>query len=123
MSYSYFYSDGDAAVTAGANGNITYGGVIQRPDGHGGYNVSFNITGSLAYYHVHFARGGTRVEVVRYFSGAGGEGNNIMRRNGTAQTLSNLAHECGGFPNHQALLNNIKNACAGVPRTPSQELA
>lgn len=123
MSYSYYYSDSDAVVTAGANGSVNYGGVIQRPDAYGGYNVSFTITGSLSYYHVHFARGGTRVEVVRYFSGLGGQGDNLMRRNGTSQTLSNLANECGGFPNHQTLLTNLKNACSGIPRTAAQELA
>lgn len=124
MSYSYNFDDNNSAVTSGMNNTMTYGGVLQRPDAWGGYNVMFGLVGSSAYYHVHFARGGTRVTAVRYFSGNGGQGDNIIQHfgGGATKTLSNLANECVGFNNHQALLNNLKNTVANVGRTVAQEL-
>jgi|GEM_PF-3755490 hypothetical protein len=124
MSYFYNYQDNTAAVKAGAAGFTGYS-VIQRPDAYGGYNVAFYITGSSAYYHVHFASGGSRVKVVRYFSGGGGQGNNIIkhRDDGKADTLSTMIHGCSGYPNHVKLLTNLKSLVSSAKRTPAQELA
>lgn len=123
MPYSYNANDGDASVTAGTAG-LTFAGVIQSPDAYGGYNVHFTIPGSLEYYHVHFHWGGSRVSVIRYFSGAGVQGNNIIKNtHGDSSTFAELARDCSGYANHFILLTNFRNAIQGLPRAPNNNLA
>lgn len=128
--YVWSYADNLSPVTTGANAQVVFGGVIQRPDNHEGYNTKFGVTGSVASYHVHFRAGGTLVTTVRYFPQSTVQGNNVTVFNPQAngdpasrKDLGNLANYClnNGYPNHAALLNNL---AAAIPpaRTPNGEI-
>jgi hypothetical protein len=131
--YYWTYGDNAVQVTTGAATQPTWGGVIQRNDGLGGYNTQFAVPNSAAYYHVHFAQSSTQVTTVRYFGGGGGQGNNILTFSTTGtgggpttrMTLGSLVNWLGKqgvpWPNHVALFNNL---AAVIPpgRTPSGEI-
>lgn len=117
----YNYADNNAAITAGG-ATLTFGGVIQRNDGHGGYNTTFGIAGSGRHYHVHFKGGSCKVKVIRYFSGGGGEGSNAIICD-PAMSLRDLEADCAGYANHVALVQNIRAAIATAVRAANGELA
>lgn len=122
MGYFYNAGDSDASVAAGAAG-ITWSRVIQNPDPHGGYNTMFTSGVPLAYYHVHFFAGGTRVSVIRYFGPAAQQGSNIIvHSSGETWTFAKLQYDCRIYPNHFQMLNNFKAAIQNVRRNPRNEL-
>jgi hypothetical protein len=131
MGYIWTYdNDAAPAVTAGVNAQIAYVRVIERNDNLGGYNVMFSVAASLALYHVHFNRGGTQVNAVRYFPQPNVQGDNVVRfidgggDPAERSSLQSLAYYCRKqeFPNHETLLTNLRNAIANVPRQPNGEL-
>lgn len=123
MAYYYAFDDASGRITAGAGG-VGAANVIQRNDGHGGYNVSFSVPGQLDIYHVHFGAGGCRVKIVRHKPDAGAQGTNIIKHSGgPTKRLGDLAHECANYANHFALLTNLAAAVAAAPRLPNNEIA
>ncbi|MBL8113930.1 MAG: hypothetical protein JNK60_13700 [Acidobacteria bacterium] len=107
--YHWNCGDGDAMVSIGTNG-VNWVGVIQADDGYGGYNCEYTIVGGQGgKYHVHFKAGSRRVVVLRY---KGGSDTNIIKLKDKQEpsNFRDLARECGAFPNHAALFNNLRNA-------------
>lgn len=92
-----------------------YQGCIQHDDGRGGYNCEFRCPNSpLVRYHIHFARGGTRVRAIRYYSQPSVEGNNLYVDD--SNNPRNLREIINGdlsserWHNHHELLNHFRSA-------------
>jgi hypothetical protein len=128
--YVWYCSDDDTCITAGSGG-LKYEGPITdhkgavKPDGYGGYNTSFAITGASGRYHVHFSSPGHGVTTIRYKPSSGVDCNIVtLKRSGSGpapvgspvslkKLLGSLTTK---YPKHIALLTALAHAkAAGVP--------
>ncbi|WP_299589041.1 hypothetical protein [uncultured Microbulbifer sp.] len=124
MSYLYHYTDNNHRITDGALNQLNFHSVIQEDDGFGGYNTKFTVTNSLCVYHVHFYANGTRISVIRHKPSDSAEGTNIIEctKAKYKKTFSDLQHKCNGYANHMLLMQNFRNAIAGLQRNGRNEL-
>ncbi|MEI7995167.1 MAG: hypothetical protein WCH01_09730 [Methylococcaceae bacterium] len=109
---TWYMNDDDQPIRVGASGRITYGYCFARDDGHEGYNCIFHFEsqlGAFAMLHVHFNRGGRRVNAVRYFYNGGVQGDNIYTTD-TPTPIPRLITELEHYPNHLAFFTHLRDA-------------
>ena len=123
---TWYCNDNDRCIVVGVTNGVHYVGVIQRPDGYGGYNTQFQINNEISSYHIHFLPGSTRVTAVNYYAQqTQPTGDTIYRDPDGTQTLRAIIQnelDTAHFPNHHRLFNLFRQAIADVPKLPNNEL-